>query len=69
MKNKKNILLVAAILSALAGLVHTAICFVSLCNDVYTSFPAWTALLVLVPYVLCSSLCAVVWAVIRQKKG
>ncbi len=69
MKNKKWMVLLIAILVEIAGIVHTAIRYVMIFNDQYTSFPATVSLLILVPHSICSVLCLIVWAIIRRKAG
>lgn len=67
MKNKKWIILLIAILVAVAGIVHTIMRFVTILNNQYTSFPATVALLILIPYLVCSGLCLIIWVVMKRK--
>lgn len=64
MKRINLIFCVLAVLAALAGAVHTAVCFV-LTQQSMTSAPAWVALFVLVPYALAELVLLCAWGVVR----
>lgn len=66
-KNKRWVVLLTAVLVEVAGIVHTAIRYVTIFNDRYTGFPATVSLLILVPYSICSVLCLIVWAILKRK--
>lgn len=58
------IFLIIILLLAAAGIVHTAIVYVSILNSVGTSFPLETAFLFLIPYAIAIALVGLIWLIV-----
>ena len=68
MKRIHIFFLVGEILVFLVAAVHVCISYVTVLRDRYTSFPAETAFLWLIPYGIAMSILGIAWSIVYLKK-